>query len=72
MDSIAENLTISTNVGAIIVSLITILSFSKTVHMCILHSTQSNCCSAKLSTFFLLSYGAITVQTLTPLTERFI
>jgi len=46
----------------------TILSFSKTVHWCILHSTQSNCCSAKLS--FLLSYGAITVQRLTPMTMR--
>jgi len=31
--------------------------FSKTVHRCILRSTQSNCCTAKLSTSFLLSYG---------------
>jgi len=30
--------------------LITILSFSKTVQRCILHSAQWNCCSAKLST----------------------
>ena len=51
---------------AIIVSFITVLSFSKTVHRYILHSTQSNCCSAKLSTSFLLSYGPIT-----PLTVRF-
>jgi len=31
---------------AIIASRIIILSFSKTLHRCILHSTQSNCCSA--------------------------
>jgi len=31
--------------------------FSKTAHWCISHSTQSNCCSAKLSTSFLPSYG---------------
>jgi len=41
---------------AMITSFITILSFSETVHSCILHSTQSSCCSAKLSTSFLLSY----------------
>jgi len=35
--------------------LMTILSVSKTVHWCVLHSTQSNCCSAKLSTSFILS-----------------
>jgi len=34
---------------AIIVSFMTILSFSKTVHWSILCSTQSSCCSAKLS-----------------------
>jgi len=33
----------------------TILYFSKTVHWCILHSTQSNCYSAKVQTFFLSS-----------------
>ena len=48
-------LTISTHLNVIIMSFITILYFSKTVHRCILHSTQSNCCSAKLSTSFLLS-----------------
>jgi len=53
---------------AIVVSFTTILSFSKAVHQCILHSTQSNCCSAKLSTSFLPSYGPVTVQSLTPLT----
>jgi len=53
---------------AIIASFITILSSSKTVHWCILHSTQSNCCSAKLSTSLLKSYGSITVQGLAPLT----
>jgi len=37
--------------------------------LCILHSTQSNCCSAKLLTSFLLSYSCITVQSLTPLTR---
>ena len=51
--------------------MMTILSFSKTVHWCILRSTQSNCCSAKLSTSFLLSYDLVTVQNLTPLTVRF-
>jgi len=30
---------------------------SKTVHQCILRSIQSNCCSAKLATSFLLSCG---------------
>jgi len=55
MDSIAGML------DAIIASFITILSFSKIVHRapdacCI--STQSNCCSAKLSTSFLLSHGS--------------
>ena len=44
---------------------------NKTVHRCILHSTQSNCCSAKLSISFLLSYGPITAQSLTPWTMRF-
>jgi len=44
---------------AIITSFITISSFNNTVHRCILRSTQSNCCSAKLSTSFLLSYGPI-------------
>ena len=33
----------------IIASFITILSFSKTMHQCILHSPQSNCWSAKLN-----------------------
>jgi len=41
--------------NAITASFITILSFSKTVHRCILHSTQSDCCSAKLWSSFLLS-----------------
>jgi len=49
---------------ATITSFITILSFSKAVQ-------QSNCCSAKLSTSFLLSCGHITVQSLTLLTTRF-
>jgi len=57
--------------NVVIESFITILSFSKSLHRCILHSTQSNCCSAKLSTSFLLSYGPVTVQSLTPLTVRF-
>jgi len=49
----------------------TVLSFSRIVHArCILQSTQSNCCSAKLSTSFLLSYGTITLQSLTPMTMR--
>jgi len=56
---------------AIIASFTTILSFIKAVHQCILHSTQSNCSSAKLSNSFLLSYGSIRVQSLTPLTMRF-
>jgi len=43
----------------------TILSFSKTVHRCILHSTQSSCCSEKPSTSFLLRYGPVTDQILT-------
>ena len=38
---------------------------------CTLNSTQSNCCSAKFSTSFLMSYGPITAQSLTPLTVRF-
>jgi len=45
-------------------SLMTILSFSKTLHPGILRSTQSNCSSAKLSTSFLLICGPITVQML--------
>jgi len=53
-------LTILTNV--INAQLMTILSFNKTMHRCILHSTQSNCYSAKLSTSFLLRYASITVQ----------
>ena len=58
---------------AIIASSITIiLSFNNTVHRCILHLTQSNCCNAKLSTSFLFSYGPTTIQSLTPLTMRFI
>ena len=32
---------------------------------------QSNCCSAKLSAPFLLTYGSVTVQSLTPLTATF-
>jgi len=32
---------------------------------CILHSTQSNCCSAKLSTSFLLSYDPMSLIPLT-------
>jgi len=48
--------------------LMIILSFRKTVHQCILRSTQFNCCSAKLSTSFLRSYGPETDQSLTPLT----
>jgi len=35
------------------VSLMATLSFSNTVHWCLLHSTQSNCCSAKHSSSFL-------------------
>ena len=50
----------------------TISSFSKTMHRCFICSTQYNCCSAKLSTSFLLSCGPITVQrSLTLLTTRF-
>jgi len=43
------------------------LSYSKTVQRCILHSTWSNGCCAKLSTFF----HNITVQGSTPITARF-
>jgi len=53
---------------AIVTSFITLMSFSKTVHRPILHSTQSICCSVKLATSLILSYGPITVQSLTPLT----
>jgi len=55
---------------AIIPSFITILSFIKTVHRCILRSTQSNCCSATLLTSS-LSYGSVTVQSITSLAVRF-
>jgi len=48
-----------------------ILSFNKTVHRRILRSTQSNCCIAKLSTSFLLSYDPVVVQSLTPVVVRF-
>ena len=44
---------------AINAQLMTILSFSKTVHQCIFRSTQSHRCSTKLSTSSLLSYGAV-------------
>jgi len=54
---------------AIITLFIRILSFSKTVHRCILHSTQSNCCNGKLWTSFCLSYGPITVQSFTRLSD---
>jgi len=64
-------LTISTNVRWYYLVVYKILSFSKTVHRCILHSTQFNCCTAKLSTSFLLSYGPTTAKSLTPLTTRF-
>jgi len=50
---------------------LTTMSFSKTMHQCILSSTQSNYSSVELSTSFLLSYGPITVDSLTPLTTRF-
>jgi len=40
---------------------------SSSARQCILYATQSNYCSAKLSTSFLLSYGPITVPCLTPL-----
>jgi len=53
---------------AIITSIITIMSFSKTVRRPIWHSTQSICCSAKLSTSLILSYDPITVPSLSPLT----
>ena len=36
----------------------TSLSFSKTAHRLIMHVTPSNCCSAKFSTSFFLSYSA--------------
>jgi len=49
---------------AIIASFTTVLSYSKTVHRCILHSAQSNCCSAKLSTSFLLSSTPLTVRSI--------
>jgi len=56
---------------AIITSLMTVLFLNKTLHQCILRSTQSNCCSAKLSTSFLVTYGPVTVQHIIPLTMRF-
>ena len=46
------------------------LSFSKTTLWCILHSAQSVCCTAKLSTSFLLISGPVTVQRLSPLAVR--
>jgi len=52
------------------VLLITILFFSKTVHRCILCSTQSNCCSTKLN-FLSPELWPLTVQKLTPLTTKF-
>jgi len=55
---------------AIIALFITFLSFGKTVHQCILHSAQSNCCRAKLSTSCLLTYGPVTDQSLSALTTR--
>jgi len=55
----------------IMASFTTILSFSKTMHQFICHSTLSNCCTAMQKTPFLLSYGPITAQSLTPLTVRF-
>jgi len=54
---------------AIIALFITLCLSARQRARCILHSTQSNCCSAKLSTSFLLSSGPITVQSWTPLTE---
>jgi len=47
-------LTISTNVSCYYCVICNNFVFSKTVHRCIMHSTQSNCCSAKLSKSFLL------------------
>jgi len=49
-------------IDAINASLLTILSFNKTLHWCILRSTQSNCCSARLLTFFLLTCCPITIH----------
>jgi len=58
MDSIAGiSYYLSKMLDAIIASFTTILSFSKIAHRCILHSALSKCASAKLSTFFLVSYG---------------
>jgi len=47
MDTIAGISYYQQTLDAIIASFITILSFSTTVHWCILHWTQSNCCSAR-------------------------
>jgi len=46
-----------------------ILSFSSTVHWCLLHSTQSNCYSAKHPSSFFLGNGPKMVQSLTPMTR---
>jgi len=72
MDSIAGiSYYLNKLLDAIIVSFITILSFSKSVRpVHLMHSTQFNSCSAKLPTSFLVSYDLITVQSLTPLTMR--
>jgi len=56
---------------AIITSFVTFFLSARQWTLCIMHLTQSNCCSAKLSTSFLVSYDLITVQSLTPLTTRF-
>jgi len=45
---------------AVNLSLMTMLSFSKTVHRRILRSTQSNCYTARLSTSFFVNYGPVT------------
>jgi len=42
---------------------------SKTVHWCIVCTTQSNCCSMKLSTSFLLICSRSTAESLTSLTR---
>jgi len=47
-----------------------ILSFSKTMHRFIVRSAQSNCCSGKLATSFLLSYGPPTARCRNPLFTR--
>jgi len=52
-------------------SLMVILSFSNTVHWCLLHSTQSNCYSAKHPSSFHSGQWPQMAWSLIPMTPRF-